>query len=147
MFVKLSLNSVIIFLIQNFICVTDWKTISIIIAPLDPPEVVVSDVTPTSIRVSWQPVKKADRYTITLSQTMEDDRLGLCLEASHTVSVSTSNLSVVIGQTDDDILRVYTTYFITVVAESDVWGSSQHSDPVIVTTKQTSNASSVTMLF
>ena len=107
----------------------------------------MSDVTPTSIRVSWQPVKKADRYTMTLLEMMGDDQLGLCPEASHTVSVSTSSLSVVIGQTNGDILRAYTTYFITVVAESDVWGSSQHSDPVIVTTKQTSNASSVTMLF
>ena len=109
--------------------------------------VVVSDVKSTSVRVSWQTMEDADRYTVTLSQTMGDDQLGLCPEASHTVSVNTSSLSIVVRQTGDDMLRAYTSYSITVVAESDVWGSSQHSDPVIVTTIQTSNASSVILFF
>ena len=105
----------------------------------------MSELKSTSVSVSWQLVDDADRYIVTVSQTMGDNQLGLCPEASHTVSVNTSSLSVIIGQADDDILRAYTTYFITLVAESDVWGSSQHSDPYIVTTNQTSNASSVTL--
>ena len=103
-----------------------------------PEGVIVSDVKPTSVRVSWQVVDDADRYTVTLTQTMGDDQLGLCPEASHTVSINTSSLNVVVGQTDDDMLRAYTLYSITLVAESDVWGSSQHSDPVTFTTKQSS---------
>ena len=98
----------------------------------------MSDVKSTSVRVSWQGVDDADRYTVTLSQTMGDDQLGLCPEASHTVSVNTPSLSAIVGQTDDDMLRAYTTYSITVVAESDVWGSSQRSDPITLTTRQTS---------
>ena len=108
----------------------------------------VSDVKSISVRVSWQTVEDADiLYTVALSQTMGDDQLGLCLEDSHTVVVNTSSLSVVVGQTDGVMLRAYTSYFITVVAENDVWGSSQPSDPVIVTTNQTSNASSVILFF
>ena len=100
--------------------------------------IIVSEVESTSVRVSWQTVKDADRYIVTLSQTIGDDQLGLCPEDSHTVSVGTSNLSVVVGQADDDILRVYTTYSITVVAESDVLTRSQHSDFITFTTNQTS---------
>ena len=107
---------------------------------LQPPSgIVVSDVESTSVRVSWQAVEDADRYTVTLSRTMGDDQLGLCREDSHTVSVDTSSLSVVVGQTDDDMLRAYTTYSITVAAESDELGNSQHSQPDIVTTKQEGN--------
>ena len=93
----------------------------------------MSDVESTSVRVSWQAVENADRYTVTLSQTMGDDQLGLCREDSHTVSVDTSSLSVVVGQTDDDMLRAYTTYSITVVAESDAFCSKSG---IIVTTNQ-----------
>ena len=98
----------------------------------------MSDVKSTSVRVSWPAVDDADRYTVTLSQTMGDDQLGLCSEASQTVAVNTPCLSVVVGQTEDDMLRAYTTYSITVVAESAVWGRSQLSNPVTLITTQTS---------
>ena len=98
----------------------------------------MSDVNSTSVRVSWQTVEDADRYTVTLSQTMGDDQLGLCPEASCTVSVNTSSLSVIVGQTEDDMLRAYTTYSITVIAESDMWVNSEKSDPVTFTTTQIS---------
>ena len=39
--------------------------------------IVVSDVESTSVRVSWQAVENADRYTVTLSQTMGNAQLGL----------------------------------------------------------------------
>ena len=94
----------------------------------------MSDVESTSVRVSWQAVEEADRYTVTLSQTMGDDQLGLCREDSHTVPVDTFNLSVIVGQTDDDMLKAYTTYSITVVAESDTFCTKSG---IMVTTNQT----------
>ena len=94
----------------------------------------MSDVESTAVRVSWQAVENADRYTVTLSQTMGDDQLGLCREDSHTVSVDTFNLSVIVGQTDNDMLRAYTTYSITVVAESDAFCTKSG---IMVTTNQT----------
>ena len=103
-------------------------------APGAPSGIVVSDVESTSVRVSWQAVENADRYTVTLSQTMGDDQLGLCREDSHTLSVDTSSLSVVVGQTDDDMLRAYTTYSITVAAINKVLGKNQCSGPILVTT-------------
>ena len=106
----------------------------------------MSDVKSTSVTVSWQTVDDADRYTVTLSHATGQDQLGLCPEASRTVSVTASSPSIVVGKAEDDMLKAFTTYSVTVVAESDIWGSSQHSDPVIFTTNQTSNASSVTSL-
>ena len=100
----------------------------------------MSEVRSTSVRVSWQAVDDAERYTVTLLQMMGNDQLGPCPEDSHTVSVSTSSLSVVVGQADDDMLRAYTTYSITVVAESDILGNSRHSDVVTFNTTQTSKS-------
>ena len=72
------------------------------------------------------------------TQTMGDNQPGLCSE-SHTVSVDTSSLSIVVGHTINDMLRAYTTYSITVVAMSDVWGSIGNSEPITVITNQTSD--------
>ena len=103
-----------------------------------PPEgVSVSEVQPHSVRVSWQAVEGADTYTVTFTQTMGNEQLGLCSD-SHSVSVSTEgpSLSVVVGE--DDMLRAFTTYSITVVAVSGVSGSNEDSQPMTVTTAQTS---------
>ena len=101
-----------------------------------PPEgVSVSEVQPHSVRVSWQAVEGADTYTVTFTQTMGDQQLGLCSD-SHSVSVSTEgpSLSVVVGE--DDMLRAFTTYSITVVAVSGVSSSSEDSQPMTITTAQ-----------
>ena len=111
------------------------------VPPLEAPSgVTVSDRESTSVTVSWQAVENADRYTVTLTETEGADQLGLCPFSSHTASVDTTSLSVVVGQNDDDTLRTYTTYSITVVAESDVWpsGSSTGSETIMFTTTQTS---------
>ena len=104
-----------------------------------PPEgVSVSDVQPHSVRVSWQEVEGADTYTVTFTQTVGDQQLGLCSD-SHSVSVSTEgpSLSVVVGE--NEMLRAFTTYSITVAAVSGVSGSnSKDSQPMTVTTAQTS---------
>ena len=95
----------------------------------------MSDVEPTSVRVSWQPAENAERYNVTLEKIQGQGR---CPSGSYTVSVVTSNLSAVVGQTAENMLRPHTTYFITVRAENDTLGSAQYGFPVIFTTKQTS---------
>ena len=95
----------------------------------------MSDVEPTSVRVSWQAAENADRYNVTLSKIQGQGR---CPSDSHTVSVVTSDLSVVVGQTAEDILRPSTTYSITVGAVNDTLGSAQYGFRVNFTTSQTS---------
>ena len=98
----------------------------------------VSEVQPHSVRVSWQAVEGADTYTVTFTQTVEDQQPGLCT-ASHSVSVEAVNgLTVVTMGEGDEMLRAFTTYSITVAAVSAVLGSGEDSQPVTVTTAQTS---------
>ena len=116
------------------------------VSPLEAPDGVMYDEGSTSVTVSWQAVEDADRYTVTFTQTRGSDQLGLCPSSSHmaSVSVDTTSASISVGQSVDpnirDMLRAYTTYSITVVAESDVSGriSSEGSVPVTFTTAQTS---------
>ena len=100
-----------------------------------PRDIIVSDVEPTSVRVSWHASENADRYNVTLSITQCK---GICHQTSHTVSVVTSDLSIVVGQTAEDMLRPYTTYSITVGAENDTLESTEYGFPVSFTTKQSS---------
>ena len=104
-----------------------------------PSSVVVSKKNTTSVRVSWQAVEDADRYNVTLSKTQGTiEQRGPCYGDSHTVSVVTSGLRVVVGKTAEDMLRPFTTYSVIVVAENDTSGSSEPSDPIRFTTKKTS---------
>ena len=104
-----------------------------------PSGVVVSMKSTTSVRVSWQAVEDADRYNVTLVMARgSDEQRGPCYMDSHTVSVVTSGLSVVVGQTAEDMLRPFTTYDVTVVAENNVSGRSEPSNPVRFTTMRTS---------
>ena len=100
-----------------------------------PRDIVVSDVEPTSVRVSWQAVINAERYNITLSKIQGQGR---CPSDSHTVSVVTLHLSAVVGQTIEDMLRPSTIYSIIVRSVNNTLGSSQPSHPVTFTTNQTS---------
>ena len=103
--------------------------------PAAPSGVVVNRKRITSVRVSWQAVEDADRYNVTLSKTLlYPYQRGVCYQGSHVVSVVTSRLSVVVGQTAEDMLRPFTTYSVTVVAENNTSGSSEPSDPVTFTT-------------
>ena len=103
-------------------------------------------VNDASVSVSWQAVDDTDRYTVTFIKTMGNKQQGLCIFDIHkaTVSVNVPSTSASIGvgqmlaQYDTTMLRAYTTYSITVVAESDMRGSSEDSQPVTVTTAQTS---------
>ena len=68
----------------------------------------------------------------------------MCKSYSHTVTLSvdmaSANVSVGqdVGPNVTAMLRAYTTYFITVVAESDELGTSGGCDHIILTTPQTS---------
>ena len=110
-----------------------------------PSGVMVDGVDDTSVRVSWQTVDDADRYTVTFTKTTGNSQQGLCIfdinSASVSVDAPSTSASIGVGQMveiDITTLRAYTTYSITVVAESDVTGSSEDSEPVTVTTAQTS---------
>ena len=109
-------------------------------SPAAPTDVVVNRRRTTSVRVRWQGVLNADRYNVTLSKTLfYPYQRGVCYQGSHIVSVVTSRLKVVVGKpSDEDILRPFTTYSVTVVAENHTSGSSEPSDPVTFTTLRTS---------
>ena len=106
----------------------------------------VDGVDDTSVRVVWRAVDDADRYTVTFSTTQGNSQQGLCIFNTHRVLVSldasSTSASIGVGQMvellDITMLRAYTTYSITVVAESDLKGTSEDSEPVTVTTAQTS---------
>ena len=112
----------------------------------------VVDVEPVSVRVSWRAVDDADKYIVTFSQARDDDQQGLC-STSHTPSVTatTSPASIDVGQTVDstteNVLKAYTTYFITVASVSEVSGRGEDSEPSQHTTIQTSNSTMVVMVF
>ena len=106
----------------------------------------VDSVDDTSVRLSWGTVDDADRYTVTFTKTQGNIQQGLCIfnihQATESVDAPSTSASIGVGQMlellDTTMLRAYTTYSITVVAENDVWGTSEDSEPVTVTTAQTS---------
>ena len=94
--------------------------------------VVVGDSDNTSaVRVSWQAVEDADYYTVSFSAAVGDDQEGLCTDDYHSVSVTVnvSTASIAVGKDVDSnetsLLRAYTTYSVTVVAFSNVWGTAR----------------------
>ena len=102
----------------------------------------------TSVRVSWEAVEGADYYTVLFSAAVGDDQEGLCRDephsASDTVNGSTNdllmNVSIAVeedvGSNVTSYLRAYTTYSVTVVAFSDVWGTTVGSEPITFTTAE-----------
>ena len=125
-----------------YICTLSSHTVNPLAAPSG---VMVSVVDDTSVRVSWQTVDVADRYTVTFSTTTGNSQQGLCAVYFHIARVSvnapSTSASIGVGQMLDEhdttMLRAYTTYRITVVSESNARSSSEPSNPVTVTTAQT----------
>ena len=82
--------------------------------------------------------------TVSFSQAVGDDQEGLCRDDSHsasvTVRVPTASLAVAVvenvASNETHILKAYTTYSVTVVAFSDVWGRTVGSEAVSITTPQ-----------
>ena len=91
-----------------------------------------------SVRVSWQAVEDAVKYTVRFTKTKGPmKQQGPCTWDIHTVSVDTSELSVVVDQTSEGMLRPFTTYDVTVIAKS-MSSKSEPSDSVRFTTQRTS---------
>ena len=99
-----------------------------------------------SVSVSWNAVNDADRYTVTFTRATGDEQEGACPDSTHTASVTvdapSTTASIDIGENVapdvDDMLRAYSTYFITVVAEDYVNGLNKESIRKNITTMQTS---------
>ncbi|CAI8013922.1 Tenascin-R [Geodia barretti] len=118
----------------------------ITLAP-DAPERVVVTAESASVRVSWDAVEDADRYTVTFSLVRGYYQQGLCNPtnshtATLTVSAPSTTVSIAVGgdvgSTVTDMLRAYTTYEVTVNAVSDVRGTSRPRETRRVLTPQTS---------
>ena len=62
----------------------------------------------------------------------------LCPSTTHTASVVTSDLSVIIGKITEDMLRPYTTYLTNVAAVNDTLESTEYGFPISFTTEQSS---------
>ena len=96
----------------------------------------------TSVRVSWEAVEGADYYTVLFSAAVGDDQEGLCRNEPHSASGTVYGSTASIGVKEDvgsnvtSYLRAYTTYSVTVVAFSDVWGRTVGSEPITFTTPQ-----------
>ena len=92
-----------------------------------------SVLNPLSVSVVWQAVEVANRYTVTFTKTTGDSQQGLCKSKQwpHTAVVIavTPNASIAVGQdVGPDVttmLRAFTTYTITVVAENALGTSGQ----------------------
>ena len=96
----------------------------------------------TSVSVSWDTVDDADRYTVTFTRATGDEQEGTCTMSSHTASVTvnapSTTASINIGENVEsaaDMLRAYSTYFITVVA-SNGGGNSDDSEQISILTSQ-----------
>ena len=109
------------------------------------PERLVATAESASVRVSWNAVEDADRYTVTFSQVWGCYHQGLCNPnnshtATLTVSPPSATVSIAVGEDvgSTDELRAYTTYEVTVEAVSDVRGTSRPRETRRVLTPQTS---------
>ena len=132
-------------------CVSQMKELSVkndldkLKIPGSPESVMAEEVGTNSVRVLWEAVEDADYYTVSFSQAVGDDQEGLCRDDSHSANVTVDDdltASVAVGEDvgsdETSLLRAYTTYSVTVVAFSDVWGRTVGSEAVTFTTPQTS---------
>ena len=105
--------------------------------------VMAVNVGTTSVSVSWDAVDNADRYTVTFTRAIGDEQEGECDGGQHTATVTvdapSTTASIDIGEYVDpdvtDMLRAYSTYFITVVA-SNGGGNSVASEQISILTSQ-----------
>ena len=112
------------------------------VPPGTPMNVMAVNVGTTSVSVSWDAVNDADRYTVTFTRATGDEQEGTCPGSTHTASVTVNapsiTASIDIGENVDSVtnmLRAYSTYFITVVA-SNGGGNSDDSEQISILTSQ-----------
>ena len=109
--------------------------------PDTPMNVMVVNVGTTSVSVSWDVVNDADRYTVTFTRATGDEQEGACPMSTHTATVTvdapSTTASIDIGENvvSSDMLRAYSTYFITMVASND-GGNSGDSEQIPILTSQ-----------
>ena len=114
--------------------------------------VVADSDTTSAVRVSWQAVQDADYYRVSFSEAVGDDQEGLCTNdyhsASVTVNVSTASIDVGedVDSNETSLLRAYTTYSVTVVAFSNVWGRTVGSEVTTFTVFQKGKNKAVRLL-
>jgi len=109
-----------------------------------PSGVVVSNVKPHSVQVSWIPQPNITRYRVDYVQVVGTKQQGLCNDV-HTGSVTTadSTASVIVEGSDsgDEFrLRAFTTYSVTVTAVGEGGDHSNPSEVTTFTTAQTGNS-------
>ena len=96
--------------------------------------------------MSWGAVADANGYIVTFSLVQGTNQQGLCSNESHTLTLKapSTTVSVTVGGDVEstDVLRVYTTYEVTVVAVGDVRGTSSPSQTQRVLSPQTSETDS-----
>ena len=116
-----------------------------LVNPGSPESVIVEEVETDTVRVLWEAVEDADYYTVSFSQAVGDDQEGLCRDDPHSANVTVDDVPTAsiavgedVGSDETSMLRAYTTYSVTVVAFSDVWGRTVGSEAVTFTTTQTS---------
>ena len=101
---------------------------------------VVDDSESTSVSISWEPVEDAYYYIVSFSSIVGENQEGLCRDDSHsanvTVHVPIASIPVAETESQTTTLRAYTTYSVTVIRFSDVWGRTEGSCTVIFTTHQ-----------
>ena len=111
--------------------------------PDTPMNVMADNVGTTSVSVSWDAVDDADRYTVTFTRATGDEQQGACTGSTHTATVTvddpSTTASINIGEnvvsSVTNMLRAYSTYFITVVASND-GGNSEDSEQISILTSQ-----------
>ena len=103
--------------------------------------VMADNVGTTSVSVSWDAVNDADRYTVTFTRATGDEQEGACTGSTHTATVTvdapstTASINIGGNVVSSDMLRAYSTYFITMVA-SNGGGNSDDSDQIPILTSQ-----------
>ena len=111
--------------------------------PGTPMNVMAVNVGTTSVSVSWDAVNDADRYTVTFTRATQEEQEGACPDSTHTATVTVDapsiTASINIGENVapdvTDMLRAYSTYFITMVASND-GGNSDDSEQISILTSQ-----------
>ena len=110
------------------------------VAPPSPPiGVDVANIQPHSLNLSWDAQSGVYSYTVQYTKIQGASQLGECKNSTHSGSVSTTDAStsITVQGSGDDMVRVFTTYSITVTAVTVNRNSSAPSTAVLVTTAQT----------
>ena len=84
-------NDIVLVYIHMYACTFFLNTVHPLPAPSG---VMVDGVDDISVRVSWQTVDDADRYTVTFTKTTGNSQQGLCVLDNHRAHVSVNVPSI-----------------------------------------------------